>query len=782
MKRKIVLIFFVNLLITELSFSQIEKKDSIIDKSVRIPILYDGPGLVDTCAPDGRLLVSPGVQNIQVNRANRKPNSFARPYYLDYQGDHPGFTYQHHVDIGFWKGLLYTVWDKSPKDENGMPFPLVYSTSADGFTWSEPKQLFPPGMGWNLRAYFFHSSNDRMLVFAEGPIDEIKESTAIKEVLLVRELTADHRLGEMYTLIGPGPKYPPFYEECDDVGFVKACREAYNNKPFLEQQDLGSFLGERRMKWHDEESYPDGKVPDVFNWQFGKSFCFYHHTDGTLVGLCKMGFVTGSTDEGETWSKPIVPKGIVGGAGKLWAERTQDDRYALLYNPQFAPADTRFPLAIITSDDGITFRDMRVVHGEVPTRRYMGLGKDMGPQYVRGISEWADDTPSIDNSAMWVVYSMNKEDIWVSRIPVPIIAETIEPVNDSFDEMSPGLRIPNWNTYSPTWAPVTISKEQTSENKYLKLEDREPADYARAIRTFPQSQSGDISFRVSAAQVDRGCLEIELIGERGARPVRLALNENGKIQELRPQNIDSAPGLAGTLFNNPGFKNPDREVCFLFNMDQYWADHLGRSWSARWTGFIESPYSGDIIFSGESESGLRLKIGDHVVIDGIRKGNFGWGKIRMEKGKKVPVVLEVVTLRKEGKLRLFWEWPGQVHTIIPTSALSHDPTTLPKDAAGSIYDLGSKRMDIEPYFSDTWVDVNINLDCVSGKYTLALNDKIVLKDVSFAEPSSMVYALSFRTGEYRGAVYKPIEDLPDTENPLQPVIYRIDDVKTSNIK
>jgi len=43
----------------------------------------------------------------------------------------------------------------------------------------------------------------------------------------------------------------------------------------------------------------------------------------------------------------------------------------------------------------------------------------------------------------------------------------------------------------------------------------------------------------------------------------------------------------------------------------------------------------------------------------------------------------------------------------------------------------------------------------------------------------MVYALSFRTGEYRG---KPTgradQDIPNTEEPLEKVTYRIDDVMT----
>jgi len=758
--------------------------------SPELPLIYDGTGLVDSYAPDGRLMYCPGVQNIQVYRANRKASSFYRFFYINSLTDPPGFTYQHHVDMGIRKGLLYAVWDACPVDEHDAPRPLMYSTSPDGFAWSEPRLLFPPGTNNAGRFNFYLASNGRMLVLTQSNIFN-RKSMMSKRTMLVRELYADHHMGDIYTLFGADRPpnsfypYPPLYDTSEDAGFVAACREACNNNVLLEQQDLGSYLGDRRMKWHNADSWPQGSVPDVYGWDFGKAFCFYHRKDGTLVGICKIGWVTLSTDEGQSWSQPVIPKGIIAGAGKVWAQRTPDGRYAMVYNPQCPPPDARFPLVVTASDDGVTFCDMRVVHGEVPPRRYIGQGKDMGPQYVRGVAEWAGDAPTIDKSAFWVIYSLSKEDIWVSRIPVPILCEMKEPVNDTFDDMPVGPRVPGWNTYSPMWAPVAISKDKSGSNKYLKLQDREPVDYARAIRTLPACGTGDISFRLSAAQTERGRLEIDLLGERGTRPVRLALSENGSIQELRPTKISSAPGLAGSVFSGKDFSRPEKEVSFLHSADLQWGYHLGGDWSARWSGFIESPYSGEVIFSAETESGLRLKIGDKVIIDGLTDGTegdvFDFGKVTMRKGRKVPIVLEVVTLRGEGKLRLFWEWPGQVHTIVPASVLSHDPSTLPSEGGGFSHDQGSKAVDLQQYQADTWLDFDIHFDCGAGSYTLEVNGRTLLKDAAFAEPSAVVYALSFRTGEYRGAVIKPTEDLPSTEEPLPAVIYNIDDVKSAGL-
>jgi hypothetical protein len=759
-----------------------------------MPLQYLGPGLPDRWAPDGHLMYSPGVQNIQISRANRKYPPDLPPA----EENHLGWTYQHHIGIGCWKGKLYAVWDMTHKDEDIPPCHVVYSTSTDGFTWSKPRDLFPYGQAYNLRFYFFHSSNGRMLAFGAGNFatDDLRE--AEKEILLVREITAHHRLGEVYTLIKPGPGSPPFFEESKDKGLVAACREAVNNRPLLEQQDYGVLLGERRMKWHDEKNWPGGKIGGFGDfWVFGKSQCFYHRGDGTLVSISKMGFVTQSRDEGQTWSLPVIPKGLVGGSGKLWAQKTPDGRYAMIYIPQ---RSARYPMAVTTSNDGITFTDMRVIHGEISPQRYHGRAKGGGPQYLRGVAEWGGDRPSLNKDSIWVIYSVNKEDIWVSRVTVPIAADAKKHANDSFDSSATGPRVPEWNTYSPTWAPVSIAAR--GGNHYLQLEDREPTDYARAIRTFPQSKSVDVSFRVWAGQADRGRLIIELLGELGTRPVRVVLNDQGQIQAVKgqgPKQTETArlprgSGLVGTYYNNVGFDDPEGSLDHLLNVDpllsvdQNWGKSRGSTWSARWTGFIQAPYTGQVTFNARATDGVRLQIADTTVIDGLSQKPDRSGKIYMSKGQKMPVTLEFESSYGKAKLKLFWQWNGQSKTIVPDEALSHEPAAMPEEY--NIFDFNHRyadgRMtpvDITPYKADVWQKFNIHADCTTGKYTVSLNGREIIKDVGFAEPSSMVYALSFRTGNKdittRGIV--KFHDLPNTEEPSAKISYRIDDVTTENL-
>jgi hypothetical protein len=379
------------------------------------PIVIEGPeqASVDLNLPNGGLELARGVANVQVFRASRGAAALA---------DGKGWTYHHHVDLAAWKGRLYLAWNTTEKDEDVWPSRELYSTSADGFSWSPPRELFPMGTSTGSRMYFFRAPNGRMLAIAGLRTMQEQMTERKKGALVVREIFADHALGAVHVLRPPADpataKSLPPYQDAADKQFVAACEQLLANKPFLEQADYGYLLGDdARMKWHDIENWPaDEPSRAEFN-RFGKAMAFYHRKDGALVAVMKWGWVLVSRDEGETWSAPVRPPTFVSGMAKAWPQRTGDGRYAIAYNPDL---QRRYPLVVVHGDDGQTFRDMRVLHGDVPPLRYPGLYKSPGPQYVRGISEWSSDGSFADaRRAMWVCYSVNKEDIWVSRVPAP---------------------------------------------------------------------------------------------------------------------------------------------------------------------------------------------------------------------------------------------------------------------------------------------------------------------------------------------------------------------------
>jgi hypothetical protein len=264
------------------------------------------------------------------------------------------------------------------------------------------------------------------------------------------------------------------------------------------------------MKWHDAAAWPGGKVPgDSDKWVSGKAFSFLRRPDEVILAVSKMGFTTLSHDHGETWDQPVVPATLITGKAKVWAQQTADGRFALVYNPS---KRHRFPLIVVTGEDAIHFKDMRIIQGELPIQRYEGRFRSIGPQYVRGISHWSDDGSRADReNVMWLVCSMNKEDIWVSRVPVPI-------KKDATSTEEP------WNIYCPKWAKVV------AHGNNVELEDRDPYDYARAVRMFPVSRAVTASFELTADQTDSGMLEIELMGGFGSpHALRISLRPGGEI-------------------------------------------------------------------------------------------------------------------------------------------------------------------------------------------------------------------------------------------------------------
>jgi hypothetical protein len=460
---------------------------------------------------DGGLPPAVGVQSFQVFRASRD---------VPAQTDGVGWTYHHHVDMACWKGQLYVAWNSCRQDEDVWPSREFFSTSTDGKTWKPPAELFPQGISTPLRIYFYRSSNDRMLVIAGKRLDQADTDEDKKGALVVREIFADHVLGDVFTLqsdatglskaAGLPAEQPAMYHRSDSPQFKDACAQLLADRTFLEQQDRGKLLGDRKMKWHESSAWPTGIVPgDSQKWVSGKAYSFFQRPDGVWVGISKMGWTTYSHDNGSTWAQPSVPPTLITGKAKVWSQQTADGRFALVYNPS---RSNRYPLVAVASDDGVNFQGMCLVHGEMPIQRYVGLHRSIGPQYVRGISHWANDGSRSEN-VMWLVYSMNKEDIWVSRVPLPLTCDA-----------TPGNK-PAWNLYSPKWSSIH------EEDDVLEISHSDPYDYAQATRIFPESSRVAVDFELSVNDAQRAHLEIDLLTRFGShRPVRILISpESSKI-------------------------------------------------------------------------------------------------------------------------------------------------------------------------------------------------------------------------------------------------------------
>jgi hypothetical protein len=252
-----------------------------------------------------------------------------------------------------------------------------------------------------------------------------------------------------------------------------------------------------------------------------KAFNYYHLSNGNVVGLWKFALTSISKDEGKTWLyDPLRAPGFVNANAKIWGQKTSDNKYATVYNP----SEFRWPLALSVSDNGLNYKNLLLVNGEISSLRYGGAYKSYGPQYVRGIQEM-DGTPPGGN--MWVTYSMNKEDIWISEIPVPIKDKVTTDVQDIFNEKKDGAELREWNLYSPLWCSTRIEKK--GNVKMLALHDSDPFDFAKAERVFPAAKKAIVEFSITPQQNHTGGLEIELVNAKGTACLRLMLDSAGNI-------------------------------------------------------------------------------------------------------------------------------------------------------------------------------------------------------------------------------------------------------------
>ena len=484
------------------------------------PVRYVGGVSIDLAPHDGRLRPAIGAASYQTFRANRTHPELAEGH---------GWTYNHASALAYWNDTFYQEYLSNPIDEHIAPGHTLVTTSRDGRDWAQPTVVFPAyepppgtpmpkgcdGYMMHQRMGFYVAPDDRLLVLAfYGHAEDPFGKGGIGRV--VREAYRDGTYGPIYFIRyttqadwnETNTSYP-FYTKSEDAGFVAACE---------------ALLADRliTLQWWDEDHGPEAFYPVK---RAGEAVSLYHRKDGNIVALWKWALGGLSTDGGQSFSDPVKLPTLTMDGAKVWGQRTSDGRYALVYNPT-VHSEHRYPLAMVTGEDGIIFDDMVLVNGEVPPRRFFGRWKDYGPQYVRGIVE-GNGTPPSD--AMWITYSMNKEDMWVSRIPMPVRYAVEGVVTDDFNGVAPGDHVPEWNIHSPRWAPVRVVEFPTPEDHSLELRDEDPHDYARAVRVFEEGKRVAVRCRVRAEQAD-GLLNMEIMDRYGNRPVRVWFDRDGRLK------------------------------------------------------------------------------------------------------------------------------------------------------------------------------------------------------------------------------------------------------------
>ena len=487
-------------------------------------VCYTGTTLSNPNRHDGGLSPVVGVHNIQILRANREHPS---------EANGQGWTYNHQPMMAYWNHQFYVHYLCDPSDEHIPPSHTMLQMSKDGYTWSNPQILFPevqvpegfskPNRSekahdliaiMHQRVGWYVSKSGQLWALGNYGVafdrkDDPNDGNGLGRV--VREVRKDGTLGPIYfiylnhTYKTHKPYFPYYTKAPKDVR--AACEEILANPRY-------------RMQWVEEADRNDPLIPLHKEY---KAYCDYTLPNGQIASLWKHALTSTSADGGLTWAQPVErAKGFVNSNAKIWGQRLSDGTYATIYNP----SEYRWPLAISLSKDGYEYTTLNLVQGEVPPMRYGGNYKSYGPQYVRGIQE-GNGTPK--DSDLWVTYSMNKEDMWVAHIPVPVQTDAhshadgteFSVPNGSATGTAALSHLTTWNIYSPVYAPVSLN------DGWLTLSDSDPFDYARVERKIPATKELKVAFDVKAAQNDHGLLQIEFLDQHGTACSRIELTAEG---------------------------------------------------------------------------------------------------------------------------------------------------------------------------------------------------------------------------------------------------------------
>jgi len=473
---------------------------------------YTGTAISRPERHDGGLQPTIGVHNIQTMR-----------------GEKP-WTYNHQPMMAYWNGKFYMHYLTDPRHEHEAPGKTMLQTSEDGYSWTQPVDLFPEynvpegfckegstlPPAHNLKAVmhqrvgWYVAPNGKLIAIGYYGIcqtmkDDPNDGNGIGRV--VREIKKDGTFGPIYFIHynhGFNEKNTdyPYYKKAKDKNFVKAV-DALIADPM------------QRIQWAEESDRGDEILP--FKSPL-KAFCGYTLPDGRKVGLWKHALTSISADGGNTWREPAYrAPGLVNSNAKIWGQRLSDGSYATVYNP----AEYRWPLAISLSSDGLDYNTLSLVHGDVMPLRHGGQFKSYGPQYVRGIQE-GNGTPK--DGHLWVTYSTNKEDMWVSRIAVPVRLNATSHANGGFSQYKTLADMTDWNLYMPSLCHILL------KNGWLNLYDCDPYDYAKAERVIPATKELEVEFDLMMDQNDNGELDIEFMDNGGNVCSRIVVDSTGAVR------------------------------------------------------------------------------------------------------------------------------------------------------------------------------------------------------------------------------------------------------------
>lgn len=346
-----------------------------------------------------------------------------------YHADGNTGLFSHHSQLLHHQGAFFAAWSNHPNDEDAPGQRVLCSISRDGFHWADPFECFPrmdeparagnPGRvltanGWAVidgTAYAIAEVDEKIGSSGETVPPELSRDRGYRGRRglgrVARSVGVDGTLGPIFWLVHDPP--PPV--------------EGFTSYPDLTDPAFSKPGNQIRRHLSIPLNMPAWDFRFRTNWTFaldGHGLCeptVYRRRDGVLVKLSRdlarsrRIYASLSYDDGFNW-EPALRTNIPDSPSKSTTGTLSDGRTFLIGNQVTRLDGARDPLTIALSRDGRNFDWAAAIRTGAPGVRVAGSAKSPGFQYP---------SARVVGDEIWVMYTVGKEDVAVSRVPVSIL-------------------------------------------------------------------------------------------------------------------------------------------------------------------------------------------------------------------------------------------------------------------------------------------------------------------------------------------------------------------------
>lgn len=329
-------------------------------------------------------------------------------------------AYNHYACLIHFNGKFYAMWGNHIHGEDAPGQRVLYAESETWGEWSEPKELFPaPGPVKPRNESGIHLKPDRWAI-SEGKLFAITYVHGAGVYPIARELQSTGEMSAAFSLdpVNPSQALPVFMDNSTN----ETLRALYSD-------NLKNWYSENnQISWWASTSWGVNRKA-VDGSSLIESF-MYKANDGTSVLMLRNWgtpsnpvhnnriYVSFDDGTGDGWNM-LYPTDIPDSPTRTQAIKTEEGRTLLVGSQNVSYFDQalyldRDPLTISISEDGYSFDKIFTLRTDSPKSfRIPGIsGRNPGYAYTSSI---------IHEGSLYTLYSIGKEDMGISRVPLNTI-------------------------------------------------------------------------------------------------------------------------------------------------------------------------------------------------------------------------------------------------------------------------------------------------------------------------------------------------------------------------